>query len=157
MLLEKPRELVSREELRSRLWPRTIVDFDHGLNKAINKIRGRAGATRPRARASSRRSRDVAIGFSLTLEAITAASPPSEAIAEVGKTDRASALGGVWKQLQHSRAWKALPDSVRPCCSRRSCFGLSTLGIPHQGEFAWLCSPWKIFPATLRRITSPRA
>src|SRR6266516_1719479 len=43
MLLEKPGELVSREELRSRLWPRTIVDFDHGLNKAINKIREALG------------------------------------------------------------------------------------------------------------------
>jgi TolB-like protein/DNA-binding winged helix-turn-helix (wHTH) protein/Tfp pilus assembly protein PilF len=39
MLLEKPGEVVTREELRSRLWPRTIVDFDHGLNKAISKIR----------------------------------------------------------------------------------------------------------------------
>jgi DNA-binding winged helix-turn-helix (wHTH) protein len=39
MLLEKPGEVVTREELRGRLWPRTIVDFDHGLNKAISKIR----------------------------------------------------------------------------------------------------------------------
>ena len=39
MLLEKPGEVVTREELRSRLWPRTVVDFDHGLNKAISKIR----------------------------------------------------------------------------------------------------------------------
>ena len=38
MLLEKPGELVTREELRSRLWPQTTVDFDHGLNKAIGKI-----------------------------------------------------------------------------------------------------------------------
>src|SRR5258707_9634540 len=43
MLVERPGELVSREELRSRLWPRTIVDFDHGLNKAINKIREALG------------------------------------------------------------------------------------------------------------------
>src|SRR6476660_10138021 len=42
-LLEKPGELVSRDELRSRLWPRTIVDFDQGLNKAINKIRDTLG------------------------------------------------------------------------------------------------------------------
>jgi TolB-like protein/DNA-binding winged helix-turn-helix (wHTH) protein/Flp pilus assembly protein TadD len=41
MLLERPRELVTREELRQRLWTAdTFVDFDHGLNKAINKIRG---------------------------------------------------------------------------------------------------------------------
>jgi TolB-like protein/Flp pilus assembly protein TadD len=40
MLLEHPGEVVTREELRSRLWPSdTFVDFDHGLNKAINKLR----------------------------------------------------------------------------------------------------------------------
>jgi TolB-like protein/DNA-binding winged helix-turn-helix (wHTH) protein/Flp pilus assembly protein TadD len=43
MLLEKPGQVVTREELRSRLWPRTIVDFDHGLNKAISKIREALG------------------------------------------------------------------------------------------------------------------
>jgi TolB-like protein/DNA-binding winged helix-turn-helix (wHTH) protein/Flp pilus assembly protein TadD len=43
MLLEKPGELVTREELRSRLWPSTVVDFDHGLNKAISKIREALG------------------------------------------------------------------------------------------------------------------
>jgi len=39
MLLQKPGEMVTREELRTKLWPRIIVDFDHGLNKAISKIR----------------------------------------------------------------------------------------------------------------------
>ena len=39
LLLEKPGGLVTREELRARLWPQTVVDFDHGLNKAISKIR----------------------------------------------------------------------------------------------------------------------
>src|SRR6202043_4274686 len=43
MLLEKPGELVTREELRGRLWPRTTVDFDHGLNKAISKVRDAIG------------------------------------------------------------------------------------------------------------------
>src|SRR5712692_9520701 len=43
MLLEKPGELVTREELHSKLWPETIVDFDHGLNKAISKIREALG------------------------------------------------------------------------------------------------------------------
>jgi TolB-like protein len=39
-LLERPSEIVTREELRKKLWPAdTFVDFDHGLNKAINKIR----------------------------------------------------------------------------------------------------------------------
>jgi TolB-like protein/DNA-binding winged helix-turn-helix (wHTH) protein/Flp pilus assembly protein TadD len=43
MLLERPGALVTREELRERLWGRTVVDFDHGLNKAINKIREALG------------------------------------------------------------------------------------------------------------------
>jgi TolB-like protein/DNA-binding winged helix-turn-helix (wHTH) protein/Flp pilus assembly protein TadD len=43
ILLEKPGELVIREELRERLWPKTIVDFDHGLNKAISKVREALG------------------------------------------------------------------------------------------------------------------
>ena len=43
ILLERPGELVIREELRERLWPKTIVDFDHGLNKAISKIRDALG------------------------------------------------------------------------------------------------------------------
>ena len=43
MLLETPGQVVTREELRSKLWPTTIVDFDHGLNKAISKIREALG------------------------------------------------------------------------------------------------------------------
>ena len=43
MLLEKPGELVTREELHKRLWSQTVVDFDHGVNKAINKIREALG------------------------------------------------------------------------------------------------------------------
>ncbi len=39
MLLEQPGEIVTREELQTRLWPDTFVDVDHNLNTAINKIR----------------------------------------------------------------------------------------------------------------------
>ena len=40
LLLERPGEVVSRLELRQRLWPEdTFVDFDHGLNKAVNRLR----------------------------------------------------------------------------------------------------------------------
>src|SRR5215470_12943605 len=38
-LLERPGEVVTREELRQRLWPQdTFVDFDHGLNTAMAKL-----------------------------------------------------------------------------------------------------------------------
>src|SRR5450755_3332278 len=51
MLLERPSELVTREEMRRRLWgDDTIVDFDHGLNTAVNKLREALGdaAAQPR-------------------------------------------------------------------------------------------------------------
>ena len=50
MLLERPGELITREEVRQRLWPQAVVDFDHGLNKAISKIRDALGdsAEKPR-------------------------------------------------------------------------------------------------------------
>jgi cholera toxin transcriptional activator len=36
LLLERPGDLVTREELRQRLWPNgTFVDFDHGLNAVV--------------------------------------------------------------------------------------------------------------------------
>jgi TolB-like protein/Tfp pilus assembly protein PilF len=44
MLLERPGEIVTREELRSRLWSAdTFVDFDHGLNSAIRRLRDALG------------------------------------------------------------------------------------------------------------------
>ena len=43
-LLERPGELVTRDELRQRLWPsNTVVDFEHGLNAAIRRLREALG------------------------------------------------------------------------------------------------------------------
>src|SRR5215472_8754483 len=39
-LLERPGQLVTREELKKKLWPDdTFVDFDQSLNKAVNRLR----------------------------------------------------------------------------------------------------------------------
>jgi cholera toxin transcriptional activator len=47
MLLEQPGQVVTREELRMRLWPTdTFVNFDHGVNTAINKLLRGAGRLR---------------------------------------------------------------------------------------------------------------
>jgi DNA-binding winged helix-turn-helix (wHTH) protein len=44
ILLEHPGRLVTREELRKRLWASdTFVDFDHSLNTAIKKLRQAVG------------------------------------------------------------------------------------------------------------------
>ena len=51
LLLERPGEVVSREELKQRLWPAdTFVDFDHSLNAAIKRLRDvlRDSADNPR-------------------------------------------------------------------------------------------------------------
>src|ERR1700739_3602393 len=40
ILLERPGEVVTREDLRKRVWPSdTFVDFDHGINNAIKRLR----------------------------------------------------------------------------------------------------------------------
>jgi DNA-binding winged helix-turn-helix (wHTH) protein len=51
MLLERRGDVVTRDELHRRLWPRgTFVDFDHSLNAAVKRLRAALGdhAERPR-------------------------------------------------------------------------------------------------------------
>lgn len=46
MLLERPGELLTREEISRELWPDgTFVDYEHGVNSAINRIREALGDT----------------------------------------------------------------------------------------------------------------
>src|SRR5271167_3320780 len=43
-LLQRPGEVVTREEIRQKLWPSdTFVDFEHGINTAVNKLRQALG------------------------------------------------------------------------------------------------------------------
>src|SRR5215469_7786762 len=51
LLLERPGQLVTREEFRQRLWPAdTFVEYDQGLNAAVNRLRDALGdsAEKPR-------------------------------------------------------------------------------------------------------------
>jgi DNA-binding winged helix-turn-helix (wHTH) protein len=51
MLAERPGEIITRADLRERLWPgRAYVDFERGLNKAVNRLRSALGdsGTNPR-------------------------------------------------------------------------------------------------------------
>ena len=46
MLLERPGEVLSREEISQALWSDgTVVDYDHGVNSAVNRIREALGDT----------------------------------------------------------------------------------------------------------------
>src|SRR5580700_10242094 len=84
MLVEHPGEVVTREELQKKLWPAdTFVDFDHGLNKAINKIRDALGdsAESPRfvetvTRRGYRFLADVKVADATPVNRLEAATPP---------------------------------------------------------------------------------
>jgi TolB-like protein/Flp pilus assembly protein TadD len=51
ILLQSPGDVVTREELQQRIWPAdTFVDFDHGINNAIKRLREALGDTAERPR-----------------------------------------------------------------------------------------------------------
>ena len=65
MLLERQSEVVTRQELREKLWPAdTFVDFEHGVNSAVARLREALGDS-PKARGTSKRYRGGDIGSSL--------------------------------------------------------------------------------------------
>ncbi|MBZ5683763.1 MAG: winged helix-turn-helix domain-containing protein [Acidobacteriia bacterium] len=61
ILLQRPGEVVTREELQQKVWPSdTFVDFDHGINNAIKRLR-EAQEIPPTRHALSKRYRGAAI------------------------------------------------------------------------------------------------
>ena len=50
LLLEKPGELITREEIERRLWPDTNVDFDHSLDVVVSRLRTVLGDKGPSSR-----------------------------------------------------------------------------------------------------------
>jgi len=113
MLVAHHREVVTREELQKRLWPAdTFVDFDHGLNKAVNKIREALGdsAESPRfvetvARRGYRFLADVKAADGSPVRSPDLATHPLPA---AGARDRQD-LSGKLARLRHrlpSLAWK---------------------------------------------------
>lgn len=50
ILIDRPNDLVTRDELRDRLWTDTVIDFDAGLNTAVRKLRDALGDTADNAR-----------------------------------------------------------------------------------------------------------
>src|SRR5579862_626437 len=81
-LVERPGEVVTREELRQRLWPSdTFVDFEHGLNTAVKRLRDALGDSAESPRYIETLPRH---GYRLMipiekLEEVTLAAPPASA------------------------------------------------------------------------------
>jgi len=99
MLLEHHGQVVTREELRSRLWPSdTFVDFDLGLNKAINKLREALGdsADNPRFVETLPRRGYRFIGS--VNETSRSPNPQSNEFSAVEKAAETSQLSGKWRR-----------------------------------------------------------
>src|SRR4051794_25416059 len=82
ILLECPNQAVGREELQQRLWnDATFVDFDHGLNAAMNRLRRTLGDTADQPRyietVPGRGYRFIAPVTDLSIEPIAAAASSS--------------------------------------------------------------------------------
>jgi serine/threonine protein kinase len=89
-LIECPGAIVTRDELRERLWPNgTIVDFEHGLNTAMKRLREALGddAEHPKYIETVRRR---GYRFIATVQTLAATSPPRDAeLRLVAPADRA--------------------------------------------------------------------
>jgi TolB-like protein/Flp pilus assembly protein TadD len=78
LLLERPGELVTRQELRHRLWPGTFVEFDRCLNTAVNSLRTTLGDSALNPRFVETRPR-LGYRFIAPVESAHPANPPSPA------------------------------------------------------------------------------
>jgi TolB-like protein/DNA-binding winged helix-turn-helix (wHTH) protein len=103
ILLERAGEVVTREELQQKLWPAdTFVDFAHGLNKAINKLRGALSedADNPRfiETLPRRGYRFIApVTKSAPTQSLLEQSPAKETPGESSKTQLAAGQSRKWK------------------------------------------------------------
>jgi TolB-like protein/DNA-binding winged helix-turn-helix (wHTH) protein/Flp pilus assembly protein TadD len=112
MLLKRHGEVVTREELQKKLWPAdTFVDFDHGLNKAINKVRDALGDSAESPRFVETMSRR---GYRFIVEVKVAEAPgrgpepinePQPKLEVVEQRDPATKIAPL-ERLRLSPAWK---------------------------------------------------
>jgi Tol biopolymer transport system component/DNA-binding winged helix-turn-helix (wHTH) protein len=95
MLLERPGDLVTREDLKQRLWPdHTFVDFEQGLNAAIKRLRTTLGDSAETPRFIETLPRR---GYRF-IAPVDGASSPEHAVTRsaAGASNRSSALRMVW-------------------------------------------------------------
>lgn len=104
ILLTHPGELLTREELKARLWPSdTFGDFDHGLNKAINKLREALNDSAPSPRYIETIARR---GYRFIAEVTTSekASPEAPVSAELLQSEDQAIEGAGVSDLQRPKA-----------------------------------------------------
>jgi len=105
MLLEKPGEVVTREEMREKLWAAdTFVDFEHSLNTAVKKLRAALGDTPENSRYIETVPR-LGYRFVAPVEQVPATPPPPVDVSVV--TDR-SGLPAATVDGAGKREWRFL-------------------------------------------------
>ncbi|HKW32463.1 MAG TPA: winged helix-turn-helix domain-containing protein [Candidatus Acidoferrum sp.] len=104
MLLEKPGEIVTREDMRRRLWASdTFVDFEHSLNSAIKKLRAALGDSSGNARYVETIPR-VGYRFIAPVEQLSAKALSAASVS----VDAGSSLASAITQLSGKPSWKRL-------------------------------------------------
>jgi DNA-binding winged helix-turn-helix (wHTH) protein/tetratricopeptide (TPR) repeat protein len=115
LLLERPGEVVTREEIQNRLWPNGIVvDFEHSINAAVNRLREALGddAEEPRfietlPRHGYRFIAPVA-GAARSAQAVAPVSSPAIPVAAMSPSPGETSV----IDRRYSRRWKVLVPAV---------------------------------------------
>jgi TolB-like protein/DNA-binding winged helix-turn-helix (wHTH) protein len=98
-LLERPREVVTREELRQRIWPAdTFVDFDHGLYNAIKRLREALADSAEEPRFIETLARRGYRFIGSVNETSRSPNPQSKEFSAVEKATETSQLSGKWRR-----------------------------------------------------------
>ncbi len=102
MLLEQPGKVVTREEMKARLWPDgTFVDFDNNISSAIGKLRAALGDSA----AEPRYIETVGRGYRFTAE-VSLVAAPAEPVTEFAETaDKRSARQASYRPPAASGWW----------------------------------------------------
>lgn len=146
LLLERPGEVVSREELQIRLWPAdTFVDFDHSLNAAVRRLRDALGdsAENPRfVETVARRGYRFLVPVSGMPPAVEAEPPvhptrPAWWIASAAVVLLLAGLGvGLFLGRRGSRPSPALPPIVeRRLTANPSEYPISSAALSYDGKY----------------------
>jgi len=96
MLLERPGELLTRDEIRAKLWPAdTFVDFEHGMNTAVRKLRDALGDSAKKPRFIETLPRR-GYRFIAAVEAVASTSAPAAAPLPAADSGSAAASSPGW-------------------------------------------------------------
>ena len=130
-LLERPGEMVSREDLRGRLWPDgTFVDFDHGLNSAVSRLREALNdsATTPRfvetiPRRGYRLLVPVEADGAVVVDEVGPAEPlPADDAAQHAARSMVRGPAMAWRPRRHAAVWMGVAATVLSWCALPACF-----------------------------------